>query len=342
MSSTPVVRRLRGRSIFSMARALQILLLVLPSCAVGSHAGSFGAAGDDGADMNDDAGAAGTRSPSGLAGAGAVSGGASALAGSGGSGSFACGGVASAMGGQRSVAGTGSGGAKGNAGSASMGGAGGSRAISHGGSGSTGGTLNAGSGGSKASSGGRSGGSGGGPAAGGGNAMGSGGLSSASGAGGVASGGVASGGGPAAGGNASALIELALNKPATASSVQPNNVPSKGNDGNVQSKYCPVDGSFPQWWRVDLGTSYVLDSFVVTFEHPDRKYTYELATSQDDASYTVQVSASGVGAVQGQAFPATVAARYVRMTIKNALPGVYNGMTYPTWGCIMEFSVTGR
>ena len=33
-----------------------------------------------------------------------------------------------------------------------------------------------------------------------------------------------------------------------------------GNDGNDNTKWCASDGSYPQWWEVDLGAMYQLDT----------------------------------------------------------------------------------
>jgi hypothetical protein len=55
----------------------------------------------------------------------------------------------------------------------------------------------------------------------------------------------------------------------------------------------------PQWWRVDLGEAHQLSSFAVSFQHPERTYTYLIETSQGDSVYVQQVSLSGLGAAVG-------------------------------------------
>ena len=47
------------------------------------------------------------------------------------------------------------------------------------------------------------------------------------------------------------------------------------------------------------------------------------------------------GLVQGQDFPSQTSARYVRITVTGGTPVTYQGVTYPTWACFYEFSVTG-
>jgi hypothetical protein len=186
-------------------------------------------------------------------------------------------------------------------------------------------------------------------AAGGGSIGGSGaGASAAGGASGAGGGSTAGGGGSSggmsaagAGGSAPALVELASGKTSTASSYQVGNEIAKGNDKDLTTKWCASAGTFPQWWRVDLGATYSLSTFSVTWEHPDRNYTYQIETSQNDSVYTVQASLSGIGSVQGTSFPSNTSARYVRVTVTNATPGTYSGVTYPTWACFFELSITG-
>lgn len=165
----------------------------------------------------------------------------------------------------------------------------------------------------------------------------------------TASGGSAGAGGSAGMGANSGMagmpsnpVELSRGKPAGSSSFQAGNDPNRGNDGDLGTKFCPVDGTFPQWWRVDLGATHALSSFSVTFEQPDRKYTYKIETSADDAKYTLQASLSGTGQPQTDKFPPNLSARYVRITVTDAAPGVFGGTTYPTWACFMEFSVLGN
>jgi hypothetical protein len=144
-----------------------------------------------------------------------------------------------------------------------------------------------------------------------------------------------------AGGGAPLLIELASGKKSTASTYQAGNENAKGNDGDVSTKWCASTGTFPQWWRVDLGATRSLTNFSVTWEHPDRNYTYKIETSPNDSVYAVQASLSGTGSVQAGSFPANTSARYVRVTVTDAAPGTYAGTTYPTWACFFEVSITG-
>jgi hypothetical protein len=160
-------------------------------------------------------------------------------------------------------------------------------------------------------------------------------------AGASAQGGGSVAGGGSAGSGGAQPVELSLGKPVTASSEQTGNEATKGNDSSITTKWCASDGTFPQWWRVDLGANHTLHDFTVNWEHPDRTYTYPVETSTNDSVYTLQASVDGVGTVQSDAFPSNVSARYVRIRVTNATPVTYGTVTYPTWACFFDFAVNG-
>jgi endoglucanase len=135
--------------------------------------------------------------------------------------------------------------------------------------------------------------------------------------------------------------ELALGKPALASSTQTSNVAASGNDGNLATRWCAVNGSYPQWWRVDLGAAYSLSKFSVQFEHPERTYGYTIETSPDDKLYTLQATLSGKGAVQSSDFRAGVSGRYLRITVTSGDVWMDANGTHNPWASFFEFSVTG-
>lgn len=141
------------------------------------------------------------------------------------------------------------------------------------------------------------------------------------------------------GGSAGAPHELAVGKKVTASDEQTGNEASKGNDNDATTRWCATDGSFPQWWRVDLGATHPLVQVSIRFEYPDRRYFYLVETSPDDTVYTQQITANGTGVTQTIALPANVSARYVRVTVTSATPLYANGTN--TWVSFWEFSLTG-
>ena len=124
-------------------------------------------------------------------------------------------------------------------------------------------------------------------------------------------------------------------KKVTASTTQGGNEPAKGNDGDVGSRWCAIDKTFPQWWRVDLGALHELTQVSIQFEHPERTYTYVIETSPNDAVYTQRAMVNGTGAVQSVDIPAGVTARYVRITVTDGVP--YG----TTWASFFEFALYG-
>lgn len=164
-----------------------------------------------------------------------------------------------------------------------------------------------------------------------------GGSSGHAGVGGSTNGG-AGGGGSAIGGSGGTpmITDLSSKKPATASSEQTGKESASGNDGDSATRWCAKVGTLPQWWRVDLGATHSLKEFKVSFEYADRKYSYDVETSADDAAYTLQVRTSGTAALQSGLFPAGVSARYVRITVTST-----DSSVSPTWASFFEFVVTG-
>jgi F5/8 type C domain len=171
-------------------------------------------------------------------------------------------------------------------------------------------------------------------------------VGGASGSGGAASAGGTSssvgGGGTAGGAGGAPLLELAKGKSVTASTQQAGNAPASGNDGDTTTRWCAIDGTFPQWWRVDLGASHALTNVAIQFEHPDRKYSYVIETSANDAVYTQQATVNGTGAVQSVDLPPAVSARYLRITVTGAVNAVdANGTVHQTWASFFELAIMG-
>jgi len=171
-----------------------------------------------------------------------------------------------------------------------------------------------------------------------------GGVVSAGAAGMLPSGG-SNGGGGATGAGGAAATELGFGKPTTASTQQPANPSGSGNDAQIATRWSATTAAVPQWWRVDLGANHSVTQVSVQFEFADRKYTYAVETSTDDASYTARANVvDGIGAVQVVPIPGNVSARYVRITCTSTVPGVdpMTGMSRPTWVSFWELSVLGN
>ena len=58
-------------------------------------------------------------------------------------------------------------------------------------------------------------------------------------------------------------VLLSQGKPVTASSSQSGNPATNGNDGSLSTRWAASSGSYPQWWRVDLGANHALHTVVI-------------------------------------------------------------------------------
>ena len=110
-------------------------------------------------------------------------------------------------------------------------------------------------------------------------------------------------------------INIALNKPATASSVEaPEYAASYAVDGRWNSRWSSKH-SDPQWIRVDLGASYDIVRVILDWERAYGK-SYKIQVSDNDTDWTdtdVYSTTDGNGDVDNIAFSPAVSARYVRM-----------------------------
>src|ERR1017187_6507449 len=109
---------------------------------------------------------------------------------------------------------------------------------------------------------------------------------------------------------------LSLGQPVTASSFQAGNDPFHGNDGNFTTRWAASDGTYPQWWRVDLGSVQPITEAVITwYNYSSRAYKYRIEASNDDTNYTTLVNNTGntTFGITTNTFSATN--RYVRITV---------------------------
>jgi len=131
---------------------------------------------------------------------------------------------------------------------------------------------------------------------------------------------------------------LALNKLATADSEQTSrgNTASKGNDGNLSTRWSANDGRLNHWWKVDLGASYTLTGTKVQFQFA-RNYRYKIEVSKDNITWTIvanQTTTTSKAQTRQDDFSATPG-RYVRITY-TGLPSLQ-----PAWASHYEFEVYG-
>jgi CxxC motif-containing protein (DUF1111 family) len=137
-----------------------------------------------------------------------------------------------------------------------------------------------------------------------------------------------------------AQTNLSQGKPATASSVQAGNVVANANDGSTTTRWAAADGTYPQWWRVDLGASANVTNVSINWLNTtSRAYKYKLEVSSNDTSYTTVVDKTANTTFADTSDNFTASARYVRVTMTGCTAGgafasayeiKVNGNTGPT------------
>ena len=124
---------------------------------------------------------------------------------------------------------------------------------------------------------------------------------------------------------------LALNKPATASSALGGNTAAMAFDGNVNTRWESAHGVDPSWVQVDLGSTYSLTSVVLRWE-PAYATAFQIQTSPDAVTWTsIYSTTTGTGGVQ--TLTVSGSGRYVRMngTVR-ALPYGYSLWEFEVYG----------
>src|SRR5579859_6849718 len=127
---------------------------------------------------------------------------------------------------------------------------------------------------------------------------------------------------------------LSQGKAATASSFQAGNVVANGNDGNTTTtRWAASGGTFPQWWRVDLGASQSLTQAVTDWYNAStRSFKYKIEVSSDDVNYSTVVDKTGNTNTGNSTDNFSATGRYVRITVTGASAG---------WASFYEFQVFG-
>lgn len=103
-------------------------------------------------------------------------------------------------------------------------------------------------------------------------------------------------------------------KPVAASSWLGGHQPENAVDGNTTvTRWTANGGSYPQWWRVDLGAMYNITN-VITYWYPGYTFQYWIETSTNDVNYTAAVDATGNTVVGCTTNSFSATGRYVRIT----------------------------
>lgn len=126
---------------------------------------------------------------------------------------------------------------------------------------------------------------------------------------------------------------IALGKPAFASSQESGNPVQNGNDGNSQTRWCASSGSVPQWWEVDLGGIATITNTQIKWEH-NAPYQYVIEVSLDRTNWPVVVDkTANATSIQASSDDFSAKGRYVRIVI--------TGLQEGSWASFYEFQVFG-
>ena len=113
---------------------------------------------------------------------------------------------------------------------------------------------------------------------------------------------------------------LSQYRPSAASSFQVGFFPESANDGKtIGARWTANGGSYPQWWRVDLGSLCNLTNVTISW-FPGVAFQYRLETSADDVNYSTLVDATANAVQNTTSHNVSAAARYVRVTVTGVTP----------------------
>ncbi|WP_338285291.1 discoidin domain-containing protein [Luteolibacter sp. LG18] len=116
---------------------------------------------------------------------------------------------------------------------------------------------------------------------------------------------------------------ISQGRPTTASTTESANYSWKGNNGVPGDRWTASSGTFPQWWRTDLGSVQPITKVAVDwYGDGTRTYRYQIQTSNDDSTWTTVADRSAntqAGATEDSL--SNVSARYVRVNVVGASAG---------------------
>jgi len=129
---------------------------------------------------------------------------------------------------------------------------------------------------------------------------------------------------------------IALGKPAYASSNESGKGPDKGNDGDTATRWCAINGNTGHWWMVDLQDIYSLTGSEIIWEKA-AVYGYTIEVSTDGINWaTVIDKTNNTSGSQKQTDNFNVdEARYIRLTVTR-LPASN------VWASFSEFRLFGE
>jgi len=126
---------------------------------------------------------------------------------------------------------------------------------------------------------------------------------------------------------------MALHKPAFASSQQDQNPAQNGNDGNIETRWCAANGSAQQWWEVDLGGATAITNTQVLWEFGS-VYQYAIEVSSNHTNWTTVVDkTANFTPAKNNSDNFSATGRYVRIVV--------TGLQPRSWASFYEFQVFG-
>jgi DNA-directed RNA polymerase subunit RPC12/RpoP len=128
-------------------------------------------------------------------------------------------------------------------------------------------------------------------------------------------------------------INIAWNKPASASSQEPQNPAQNGNDANNGSRWCASSANVPQWWEVDFGGTAVITNTQILWEKTSL-YQYVIEVSSDNTNWTMVADRTANSTFTGENSDVfSASGRYMRIVITGLVPGA--------WASFYEFRAFG-
>ncbi len=113
-----------------------------------------------------------------------------------------------------------------------------------------------------------------------------------------------------------AVVNLSLNQPASASTVQTGNAAANANDSSSTTRWAAASATMPQWWLVDLGANKSLARTDINwYSNSTRSYQYKIEVSTDNVNFSTAVDKTTNAATGPTSDSYTAIARYVRVTV---------------------------
>jgi hypothetical protein len=135
-------------------------------------------------------------------------------------------------------------------------------------------------------------------------------------------------------------VNLALNKPASSSSVENDeHNAAKANDGDPETCWRADDEpeGGPEWWKVDLEKPVDLSGCQISWQYDGKNYRYKVEGSADGKNWSVlsdQTKTNAKSQVQDLRFENARGVRYVKVTV--------TGFEEGCWASICEVKVFGK